>query len=310
MNASGTASSDDINEAFRAAHSIKGGAGTFGFTEVQTLAHALESALDALRKGDLEMSDEVVTLFLEALDALRVGIDARRNGQSIDEKDNAPLIDSLYALAKKTPKQDRPGSPKAKTDKKSKPQEPEKANSETGASEQPKKLYRATLPYPEEVIQPLLQALGEVGDILSQEQKENALEIRMKAAAPPGMLKEVIAFYGDPNAAVIEEITEPESVQDAQVAPEKSQQPQEKPKTVAVEGEDFGLFDNASATSPESNAKPDLQKSQAAPEKAKSQLEKEDKRQSSEPTGKGAPARPQRQRSVLFGSMSKELTSW
>ena len=294
MNASGTASSDDINEAFRAAHSIKGGAGTFGFTEVQTVAHALESALDTVRKGDLEISDDVVTLFLEALDALRAGIDARRNGQSIDEKDNAPLVDSLYALAKKMQKQqDRPESPKAKTDKKPKPQEPEKAKTEPGAGDQSKKLYRATLTYPDEVIPPLLQALGEVGEIVAQEQKENALEIRIKAAAPPGMLKEVIAFYGDPNAAVIEEISESESAQDVQVASEKSQQSQEKAKTDAIEGEDFGLFDNASATA-EASAKPELQKSQITPTKAKDQIEKEGEKQSAALTKKDAPPRQQR----------------
>ena len=43
---------DDLNAIFRAAHSIKGGAGTFGFTDIAQLTHALETLLDLLRKED------------------------------------------------------------------------------------------------------------------------------------------------------------------------------------------------------------------------------------------------------------------
>lgn len=55
---------EDLNAIFRAAHSIKGGAGTFGFTDMTETTHMLETLLDKLRKGELEVRSEMVDAFL------------------------------------------------------------------------------------------------------------------------------------------------------------------------------------------------------------------------------------------------------
>ena len=67
---------DDLNAIFRAAHSIKGGSGTFGFTDMTEVTHILENLLDRLRKEELALRDEMVDAFLQAGDILKAQLDA------------------------------------------------------------------------------------------------------------------------------------------------------------------------------------------------------------------------------------------
>lgn len=79
-----------LNRIFRAAHSIKGGSGTFGFIHVADFAHALESLLDEIRSDRRTIDVEVVGLLLRAVDCLRTIIEAAR--------DEAPLPEGSEAL--------------------------------------------------------------------------------------------------------------------------------------------------------------------------------------------------------------------
>lgn len=58
--------SEDLNAIFRAAHSIKGGAATFAFTDITEVTHMLESLLDRIRKGEMALTPEHVDAFLVA----------------------------------------------------------------------------------------------------------------------------------------------------------------------------------------------------------------------------------------------------
>ncbi|HEX7045109.1 MAG TPA: chemotaxis protein CheA [Burkholderiales bacterium] len=69
-----------LNRIFRAAHSIKGGSGTFGFADVAHFAHALESLLDEIRSGRRALDLEVVGLLMRAVDCLRAFLLAARDG--------------------------------------------------------------------------------------------------------------------------------------------------------------------------------------------------------------------------------------
>jgi chemotaxis protein histidine kinase CheA len=64
-------SSDDLNAIFRCAHSIKGGAATFGFTHMTELTHVAESILDRARTGTLQLREDMVDAFLETKDVLK-----------------------------------------------------------------------------------------------------------------------------------------------------------------------------------------------------------------------------------------------
>jgi len=66
-----TVDSETINEIFRAAHSIKGGSGTFGFNDVAEFTHVIETLLDEIRGGTRNITSEIVDLFLQSVDCIR-----------------------------------------------------------------------------------------------------------------------------------------------------------------------------------------------------------------------------------------------
>ncbi len=75
---------ETINTIFRAAHSIKGGAATFGFAPVAAFAHHLETLLDRVRAGKRSVDQPLVDLLLRATDAVRALLTAARDGGIVD----------------------------------------------------------------------------------------------------------------------------------------------------------------------------------------------------------------------------------
>jgi two-component system chemotaxis sensor kinase CheA len=73
---------DLLNAVFRAAHSIKGGSGVFGFEAITRLTHALEQLLDRLRKGQLPPTRDRIDLLLRAVDGLTGLLAAARAGSA------------------------------------------------------------------------------------------------------------------------------------------------------------------------------------------------------------------------------------
>ncbi len=71
---------EQLNAIFRAAHSIKGSAGTFGFTDMADVTHILENLLDRIRKGELALKNEMIDAFLDAGDVLK-GMLAAHKGE-------------------------------------------------------------------------------------------------------------------------------------------------------------------------------------------------------------------------------------
>jgi two-component system chemotaxis sensor kinase CheA len=80
----GAADLDDINTIFRAAHSIKGGSGTFGFTEVAKFTHVLETLLNEMRDGRRAVTPDGVNGLLESVDVLREMLTAVRAKSPVD----------------------------------------------------------------------------------------------------------------------------------------------------------------------------------------------------------------------------------
>jgi two-component system chemotaxis sensor kinase CheA len=97
---------DDLNAIFRAAHSIKGGSGTFGFIDMTGVTHILETLLDRLRKNELALRSEMVDAFLEAGDVLRGQLGAHQHGESIDPQAAADVCVKLNSLASDSPTDD------------------------------------------------------------------------------------------------------------------------------------------------------------------------------------------------------------
>lgn len=93
-----TADDEELNAIFRCAHSIKGGAATFGFADVAELTHQMESLLDKLRRHELKPSTPMVDVLLESSDALK-GLLARHQGAGGDEMDTSSLVERIRVLA-------------------------------------------------------------------------------------------------------------------------------------------------------------------------------------------------------------------
>ncbi len=75
---------EQLNTIFRAAHSIKGGAGIFGFDALVSVTHVMESLLDKIRQGKMAITPELVDLFLASVDVLKSILTSYRNNAEID----------------------------------------------------------------------------------------------------------------------------------------------------------------------------------------------------------------------------------
>lgn len=75
---------EDLNSIFRAAHSIKGGSGIFGFDALTGLTHVMETLLDKARNHELDMTTEIVDAFLATCDTLNTILQAYREETEID----------------------------------------------------------------------------------------------------------------------------------------------------------------------------------------------------------------------------------
>lgn len=88
-----------LNAAFRAIHSVKGGAGAFGFTELVAFAHVFETVLDRMRGHEVETSSANVALMIRAADALTDLIAAAQNETDVPEGFGQDILAGLAALA-------------------------------------------------------------------------------------------------------------------------------------------------------------------------------------------------------------------
>src|ERR1700758_3741047 len=91
-----------INTIFRVAHSIKGGSATFGFAEIASFTHSLETLLDELRSGAMAGTVAGSDLLLNSVDVLRAMLRAVQAKQPIDAQRVSDLqFDLEVAIAKR-----------------------------------------------------------------------------------------------------------------------------------------------------------------------------------------------------------------
>ena len=91
------ADDEELNSIFRCAHSVKGGAATFGFADVAELTHQMETLLDKLRRHELTPTAAMVDVLLQSGDALRAQL-ARHQGAGGEEVDTSELLASIRAM--------------------------------------------------------------------------------------------------------------------------------------------------------------------------------------------------------------------
>lgn len=110
-----------INTIFRSAHSIKGAAGTFGFTDIGEFTHLLETLLEEVREASRTIDDDAVSTLLESVDCLKVLLDAERDGT---DKDHEQIDTLAQALRELIEGEGAGGDPAPVTDEGAAPAEP------------------------------------------------------------------------------------------------------------------------------------------------------------------------------------------
>ncbi|NOX90880.1 MAG: chemotaxis protein CheA, partial [Gammaproteobacteria bacterium] len=81
----GAADAEAIDNIFRAAHSIKGGAATFGLGDIADFTHVVETLLDEVRNGDRDITQDAIVLFLSSVDCIREMLSADQNDEAVDQ---------------------------------------------------------------------------------------------------------------------------------------------------------------------------------------------------------------------------------
>ncbi len=232
---------DALNAIFRAAHSIKGGSGTFGFTDMTEVTHVLETLLDRLRKEELQLSSEMVDAFLAAGDVLRTQLEHHQGGPEADETAIADVCAKLDVLASG----EAPAADAAQADI--------SADATASASEQ---AYRVECPLSPEVagnpqsLDNLIAGLGELGTI-QVEHRPTPADPRLVATIATNKnadeLRDTLDFYASGDDIAIHPLGAPQAGQD--------EDPgygffveipgQAVPASAATETEGFGFFDDA-----------------------------------------------------------------
>ena len=90
---------EDVNGIFRAAHSIKGGANMFAFSEVSGVTHAMETVFDGVRERVLDITSEIIDTVLRGSDFVRNALAARRAGGDVDDASAKAIASQLEKIA-------------------------------------------------------------------------------------------------------------------------------------------------------------------------------------------------------------------
>lgn len=89
---------DAINEIFRAAHSLKGMAGTMGYKRLQRLTHDMEDVFSAVRSGQMKVKSNLMDVLFQALDAIEGYVDTIQNTSDEGDNDNEGIIKELNSI--------------------------------------------------------------------------------------------------------------------------------------------------------------------------------------------------------------------
>lgn len=187
--------SEQLNAIFRAAHSIKGGAGTFGFSVLQKTTHIFENLLDHARKGELALRADLVDTFLEAKDIMHEQLNAYRNEEEPNQEAYERICETLQQIALEEigKSLDAPAAPKVE-------EAPVKAASASSTREPDSdqegehRLKVALLNVSEKDRLLLVEELEQLGDVESQSGDEKRYEVILSGGVSADDIEAVMCF--------------------------------------------------------------------------------------------------------------------
>jgi two-component system chemotaxis sensor kinase CheA len=193
---------DQLNAIFRAAHSIKGGSGTFGFTDMADVTHVLETLLDRVRKNEIPLTHDMVDAFLQAGDVLHGLLEAHQHGTIADEARSIAICVKLEQLA---------NNPNGERGHKTESE----AQSTAGTGSSPTstqhtyqiQFANTRTAFPSEThLKNLLEELGNIGKITNQQIAADFVKLTLATQTPDAKLREIFAFFLEPEQLAITEL--------------------------------------------------------------------------------------------------------
>lgn len=202
---------EDLNAIFRAAHSIKGGAATFGFMDMAEITHVLENLLDKIRKNEMKLTAEHVDAFLSAKDVLTMELDGHRNASEVDQEQ----VSDVKMVLKSLSEADQVSAPKVETAPiQAAPENvapiveetkvPEPAPATVVADADGLTHFNIALPeVTEKDLNNLKDELSLLGDAESTKQENGRYSITLKTDSSKDDIISICSFVLDPNDLVI-----------------------------------------------------------------------------------------------------------
>ncbi len=207
---------DDLNAVFRAAHSIKGNSGTFGFHDMTDVTHELETLLDLVRKGEADLTDEMVDVTLQAGDVLNGLLEAHQEGGEPDlEPSKLVLAELNVQLAKAKGEEVASSAPEAQsslpsiqnsvgTDCVTPPSDTVVESSQTDINQS----FVISFPDPGDDTSMLFDSLRELGELNIMDSPENGGDgwlFSLQTDSAKDDIRELLAFLVPPEGISIDE---------------------------------------------------------------------------------------------------------
>ncbi|EPO6660150.1 chemotaxis protein CheA [Klebsiella aerogenes] len=210
---------EPLNAIFRAAHSIKGGAATFGFSVLQETTHLLENLLDGARREEMRLSTEIINLFLETKDIMQEQLDAYKTSQQPDAESFDYICQALRQLALEAQQQDAPAAPPVVA-------QPAPTAIAGGMRVSLTGLKANEIPL-------MLEELGNLGEVQDPLQTDNSLEVTLLTTASEEDICAVLCFVLEPEQ--ISFTTPPTTAAKPSPSAEAVPSPVVQPQPAAVE---------------------------------------------------------------------------
>jgi len=194
---------EELNAIFRAAHSIKGGAATFGFMDMTEITHVLENLLDKIRKHEMSLTAEHVDAFLAAKDVLKMELDGHRLATEVDEEQVADVKMMLKQLSEAGAVSTPVVAPVA-TAPTPQPAEPIVKDSIETAMPDGMSCFNIVMPdITEKDVENLQEELGLLGDATVSKQADGRFVISLTTDSSQDDIVSICSFIVDPDDLVI-----------------------------------------------------------------------------------------------------------
>ncbi|WP_406894622.1 chemotaxis protein CheA [Serratia marcescens] len=217
---------EPLNAIFRAAHSIKGGAATFGFSVLQETTHLLENLLDGARRQEMSLSTEIINLFLETKDIMQEQLDAYKTSQQPDAESFEYICQALRQLALEAQQQQEAPAVQPAVQQPVVQHAAAPAAIEGGMRISLNGLKASEIPL-------MLEELGNLGEVKDPHQTEHSLDVTLLTSASEDDISAVLCFVLEPEQISFSTPTQSEPAAVEASLPEALAVPEPAPAPVA-----------------------------------------------------------------------------